>query len=131
MKLIVHSFLGHVPQAAALKFRERGQGQSAEEEARHSHAERRNLGKRDPHGRPGGAPTQAQERKVQEQGATISQLKSTVAQQQKDFLATAAQQQEEIRALSASLKEQAFQIQKVSAQLQLSKPAPQMAGNDR
>ena len=74
---------------------------------------------------------QAQERKVQEQGATISQLKSTVAQQQKDFLATAAQQQEEIRALSASLKEQASQIQKVSAQLELSKPTPQMADNDR
>jgi hypothetical protein len=47
-----------------------------------------------------------------------------VAQQQKDSNATAAQQQKEIRALTANLKEQAAQIQKVSAQLELNKPAP-------
>jgi hypothetical protein len=33
--------------------------------------------------------------------------------------------------LAAQVKEQASQIQKVSAQLELSKSAPQMAGNDR
>jgi uncharacterized coiled-coil protein SlyX len=54
------------------------------------------------------------------QEATISQLKSTVAQQQKGM-----------EALAATLKEQASQIQKVSDQLELSKSAPQMAGNDR
>jgi Chaperone of endosialidase len=77
-------------------------------------------------------------RKVQEQEASIVQLKSTaakqeatIAQQQKDFQATAAQQQEEIKTLSANLKKQASQIQKVSDQLELSKSAPQMAGNDR
>ena len=54
----------------------------------------------------------------------------TVAQQQKDFQTAAAQrQQKEIKALTASLNEQASQIQKVSAQLAVSKPAPQLAVN--
>jgi hypothetical protein len=43
----------------------------------------------------------------------------------RDFQATIAQQQKEIQALTASLKEQAAQIQKVSAELEVSKPAPQ------
>ncbi len=66
---------------------------------------------------------------VAKQEATITQLNSTVAQQQKGFQATAAQQQKEIKALTASLKEQASQIQKVSAQLELSKPAPRTVNN--
>ena len=66
-------------------------------------------------------------RKVQEQGATIAQLKSAAAKQE----ATAALQQQEIKALTASLKEQASQIQKVSAQLEVSKPAPQMVLNNQ
>ena len=49
-------------------------------------------------------------RKVEQQQATITELKSTGAQQQKDFQATVAQ-------LTARLDEQASQIQKVSAQL--------------
>ena len=61
-------------------------------------------------------------RKVEEQEATITQLKSTVAQQKKDFQATVAQ-------LTARLNEQAAQIQKVSAQLEASKPAPQVVNN--
>ena len=40
--------------------------------------------------------------------------------------ATAMEQQKAIKALTASLKEQASQIQKVSVQLEVSKPAPQM-----
>jgi hypothetical protein len=51
-------------------------------------------------------------RKVEEQQATIAQLK-------KDFGATIAQ-------LTARLDEQAAQIQKVSAQLEVTKPAPQV-----
>jgi hypothetical protein len=77
-------------------------------------------------------------RKVQEQEATITQVKSTVvkqestiAQQQKDFQSTLAQQQKEIKALTASLKEQASQIQKVSDQLEVSKPAPQRVVNNQ
>jgi uncharacterized coiled-coil protein SlyX len=58
------------------------------------------------------------------QEATITQLKSTVAQQQKDFQAAAAHEQEQIGALTADL-------QKVSAQVEMSRPAPQMAGNSR
>jgi hypothetical protein len=66
-------------------------------------------------------------RNVQEQEETITQVKSTVANQE----AIIAQQQKDIKALTASLKEQASQIQKVSAELQLSKPAPQLVANDQ
>jgi trimeric autotransporter adhesin len=44
--------------------------------------------------------------------------------------ATAMEQQKAIKALIASLKEQASQIQKVSAQLEVSKPTPQMVINN-
>jgi hypothetical protein len=46
-----------------------------------------------------------------------------------DFQATVAQQQKEIAALAATVKEQAAQIQKVSAELEASKPAPQVVNN--
>jgi hypothetical protein len=49
-------------------------------------------------------------------------LEATVAQQQKDFQATIAQ-------LTARLEEDAAQIQRVSAQLEASKPAPQVVKN--
>ena len=52
-------------------------------------------------------------RKNEEQQATIAQLKSG------------------IEALTATVKEQAAQIQKVSAQLELSKPGPQTVLNGR
>jgi trimeric autotransporter adhesin len=58
-------------------------------------------------------------RTVQEQQAIISQLKSAVAKQN----ATAGQQQKQIEALTAGL-------QKVSAQLELSKAAPRTVLND-
>ncbi len=60
---------------------------------------------------------QNQARKIQEQEATITQLK-------KDFGATSAQ-------LTARLDEQASQIQKVSAQIEASKPAPQTVLNNQ
>ena len=59
-------------------------------------------------------------RRVQEQEATITQLKSTVAKQE----ATAAHQQKEIEALTAGL-------QKVSAQVQMSRSAPQIVLNNQ
>jgi len=59
----------------------------------------------------------------------VEKLEATVVQQQKDFQAITAEQQQEIKALTASLKEQASQIQKVSAQLEVSKPAPQIVNN--
>jgi len=61
-------------------------------------------------------------KKVEEQQASIAELKSTVAQEKKDFQATAAHQQEQMEALTAGL-------QKVSAQLEASKPAPQVVNN--
>jgi Chaperone of endosialidase len=45
--------------------------------------------------------------------------------------ATATEQQQAIKALTAGLKEQASQIQKVSAQVEVSKPAPRTVGNDQ
>ena len=74
-------------------------------------------------------------KKVEEQATTIAQqrkdfqasiikLEATVAQQQKDFQAAAAHQQKQIEALTAGL-------QRVSAQVERSRPAPQMALNDR
>jgi len=59
-----------------------------------------------------------QGRKALEQEATIAELKSTVAQQQKGM-----------EILMAQLKEQAAQIQKVSAHVELNKPAPHLARN--
>ena len=61
----------------------------------------------------------------------VEKLEATVVQQQKDFRTTAAQQQNEIKALAATVKEQAAQIQKVSAQVELSKPAPRTVLNNR
>jgi uncharacterized coiled-coil protein SlyX len=59
-------------------------------------------------------------RKVEEQEAMITELKSTVAQQQKGM-----------ETLAAQLKEQAAQIQKVSAQIEVTKPAPQVVNNNQ
>jgi hypothetical protein len=63
-------------------------------------------------------------RKVEEQQATIAELKLTVARQQTGFESKLAKQEEQIEALTAGL-------QKVSAQLEVSKPAPQMALNNQ
>ena len=52
-------------------------------------------------------------------------------QQVQELRATAAQQQKEIQTLIAGLKGQAAQIQKVNDQLELSKPGPQIVGNNR
>jgi hypothetical protein len=54
----------------------------------------------------------------------VEELQATVAQQRKDSEATAAQQQKQIEALTAGL-------QKVSAQLEVSKPAPQTVLNNQ
>ncbi len=79
-----------------------------------------------------------QGRKAQEQEATITEVKSTVAkqeatiaQQQKDFQSTVAQQQKELKVLTASLKEQASQIRKVTRlrRVEVSRSAPQMVAD--
>ena len=57
-------------------------------------------------------------KKVEEQQASIADLKATVALQQKGM-----------EVLTAQLKEQAAQIQRVSAQVELNKPAPRTVAN--
>ena len=59
-------------------------------------------------------------RKVREQEATITQIKSTLAKQD----ATITHQQKQIEALTAGL-------QKVNAQLESSKPAAQVVNNNQ
>jgi hypothetical protein len=63
-------------------------------------------------------------RKVEEQQGTIAQLKSTVARQQKGFEAKLAKQEEQIETLTAGL-------QKVSEQLELSRPTAQTVLNNQ
>jgi len=57
----------------------------------------------------------------------VQELKSTVAKQE----AIIAQQKKGMESVTARLDEQQAQIQKVSAQLEAGKPAPQMVVNDR
>ncbi len=61
----------------------------------------------------------------------LEQQEASITQQRQDFEAAIAQQQKEIKTLAVTVKEQASQIQKVSAQLEMSKPAPQTVLNDR
>src|SRR5262249_42229913 len=61
---------------------------------------------------------------VQEQGVKMMQ-------QRKKFEAAIAQQQKQIEALTATVKEHAAQIKKVSAQLEVSKSATQTVLNDQ
>ena len=63
-------------------------------------------------------------RSVQELKFTLAKQEAMIAKQQKDFQATAAQQQKQVEALTKGL-------QKVSAQLELSKPASQTVLNAR
>ena len=75
--------------------------------------------------------------KVEEQGRKLRELEVMIAEQRKSFQAsitnleaTVARQRNEMEALTASLKEQAAQIQKVSDQLEVSKAALQMVVNN-
>jgi uncharacterized coiled-coil protein SlyX len=63
---------------------------------------------------------EAQQRKIEKQEVTITELKSTIARQQSGM-----------EVLTARLEEQASQIQKVSAQLELSKSAPRTVAENR
>jgi septal ring factor EnvC (AmiA/AmiB activator) len=66
-------------------------------------------------------------KKVEEQQTNITQLKSKMAKQE----AIIAQQQKGMEVFTARLKEQAAQIQKVSAQLELRSPAAQTVLNGK
>src|SRR5439155_23912705 len=65
-------------------------------------------------------------RKVEEQGRKEQELEATIAQ----LKSAVAQQQEGMEVFTATLKEQAAQIQKVSGQLEVTKRAPQMVLNN-
>jgi Chaperone of endosialidase len=76
-------------------------------------------------------------RKVEQQQATITELKSTVtkqeatiAQQRKDFEATIIDMKKGMETLAARSKEQDAKIQKVTDQIEMSRPAPQMVLNN-
>ena len=64
-------------------------------------------------------------KKVQEQQTNITQLKSNMAKQ----AALIARQQKGMELLTAQLKEQAAQIQKVNARLDVNKPALKVVAN--
>ena len=66
-------------------------------------------------------------RKVQEQEATIAELKSVAAKQEM----INAQQERETKALAATLREQASQIQKVSARLEMQTAPAQTVANSK
>jgi hypothetical protein len=63
----------------------------------------------------------------------LKEHKAFVEEQRKvqELEANEVQQQAAIQALTTMVKEQAAQMQKVSAQLKLNKPAPQTVLNDR
>ncbi len=63
-------------------------------------------------------------RTVQDLKSTVAKQEATIAQQQTSFQSKLAEQERQIEALSAGL-------QKVSAQLETSKPAPQVVENNR
>jgi hypothetical protein len=70
-------------------------------------------------------------RTMQELKSTVAKQEATIAQQRKDFQATAAEQGKEIKTLTASLKEQAAQIQKVNQRLDQTPLLPLQVNNSR
>jgi uncharacterized protein involved in exopolysaccharide biosynthesis len=68
---------------------------------------------------------------MQKQKAKIADLRSAIAEQRKDFETTAAEEQKQLQALTASLKEQAALIQKVSTQIEASKPDKRVVLNNQ
>ena len=66
-------------------------------------------------------------RKVEEQQATITQLKSDAAKQE----GTISQLKKWMELFAATLEQQAAQIQKVSAQFEVGKTAPQIVLNNQ
>jgi uncharacterized coiled-coil protein SlyX len=78
------------------------------------------------------APQQPHARPAMPNGTVgqVEKLEATVARQQRQIETLTAQLKEQAETFTAQLKEQAAQIQKVSAQLEVSKPAPQVVTNN-
>jgi uncharacterized coiled-coil protein SlyX len=66
-------------------------------------------------------------KKVEEQQATIEQLKSNAAKQEP----TISELKKDMGVVTAGMKEQAAQIQMVSAEVEMSKPAPRVVVSSR
>ena len=66
-------------------------------------------------------------KKVEELSSTVARQEVVIAQQQEELRTTATRQENEIRALTAGLKEQAAQLQNVSAQIEMNKSAAKLA----
>jgi hypothetical protein len=61
----------------------------------------------------------------------VEQQEAAIAQQKKEFDRKIAQQQSEIQTLATTLKQQASQIQNVSEQLAMTRPAPRLVVNNQ
>ncbi len=66
-------------------------------------------------------------KKIEELNSKLAEHERLIARQRKEFQTTVARQDNEIRALIATAKEQAAQIQKVSAQIEVSKAPLQLS----
>ncbi len=67
-------------------------------------------------------------RKVEELASTVAKRQATIAQQRRDFQVKIGELEATI---TAQIKEQAAQIQKVNAQLEVSKRPPQVVRNNQ
>jgi hypothetical protein len=67
-------------------------------------------------------------KKVEELNSRVARQEVVIAQQHEELYTTAARQENEIRALTASLKQQAAQLQNVGAQIEMNKSATTLAG---
>ena len=70
-------------------------------------------------------------KKFEAQQTKIEKQEATIAQQRKDFETTITELKMRMETIVAHLKEHDAKIQRVSAQLELSKPAPQTVLNGR
>ena len=59
----------------------------------------------------------------------VEELEATVARHEKDSHTSATKQEREIETLTAALKAEAAQIQKVNAQLKVNRSAPRLVSN--
>jgi uncharacterized coiled-coil protein SlyX len=71
-----------------------------------------------------------QHKKVEELRSTVANQEAIIAQQHKEFQATAMRQEDKIQALTAALKKQAAQIEKVSAQIEMKERTTQIVDNE-
>jgi len=70
-----------------------------------------------------------QHKKVEAQSRKIEEQETRIAQLTKDLQIVSAEHRKEIEVLTAQMKEQAAQIQKVSARMEITERAPQTAVN--